>query len=263
METQSEILSAALPHGPSPGAGSWSALNPLGSWQWLPVRQLHERHRPRVLEHLLALGDSDRQLRFGQVVSDHLLGQYAARLDFRHDEVFGIFDSQLQLVAMAHLAYDDGSELAEFGVTVQAHLRGRGIGSKLFERAVTQARNRGAQAMAIHIARENSAMLAIVRRAGAQIEFDGAEATAQLELPVHTLGTHVEALMDRQAANIDYRIKMQVLRLDRLWPRRARAGRDEAAEVPTADQGASAASTAPPSTASSAASRTASSAPTN
>jgi len=233
METQSELLSAALPHGPTPGAGQRSALNPLGSWQWLPVRQLHVRHRPRVLEHLLALSDSDRQLRFGHVVSDYLLSQYVAQLDFTGDDLFGIFDSQLQLVAMAHLAFDESTQLAEFGVSVQAHLRGRGIGARLFERAVTQARNRGAQTMAIHIARDNAAMLAIVRRAGAQIEFDGAEATAQLDLPVHTLGTHVEALVDSQAADIDYRIKMQVLRLDRgwpLWPRRPRPESESTAE---------------------------------
>jgi hypothetical protein len=84
--------------------------------------------------------------------------------------------------------------------------------------------------MAIHIARENAAMLAIVRRAGAHIEFEGAEATAQLELPAHTVVTRVEALMEGQAANIDYRIKMQVLRLDRLWPRLLGADETAAAD---------------------------------
>ena len=89
--------------------------------------------------------------------------------------------------------------------------------------------------MAIHIARENAAMLAIVRRAGAHIVFDGAEATAQLDLPAHTLATQVEALVESQAANIDYRIKMQVLRLDRLWPRllRSEAAADELKDTAT------------------------------
>ena len=117
-------------------------------------------------------------------------------------------------------------------MSVHAHLRGRGLGARLFERAVTHARNRGAQAMAIHIARENAAMLAIVRRAGAQIEFEGSEATAQLELPAHTLATQLEALVESQAANIDYRIKMQVLRLDRLWPRLMRAADTPATDSP-------------------------------
>ena len=226
METQSEILAAALPHGTASGPATASHASPfgaLGSWHWLPVRQLHERHRPRVLEHLLGLSETDRHLRFGHVASDTQIGLYVAQLDFARDEIFGIFDSQLQLVAMAHLAFDAEAGLAEFGVSVQSHLRGRGIGARLFERAITQARNRGAQSMAIHIARENAAMLAIVRRAGAQVVFEGSEATAQLELPAHTLATKVEALVESQAANIDYRIKMQVLRLDRLWPRRLRS----------------------------------------
>lgn len=226
METQSEILAAALPHGTAAGSDANSHTSPfsaLGSWHWLPVRQLYERHRPRVLEHLLGLSETDRHLRFGHVASDAQISLYVAQIDFERDEVFGIFDNQLHLVATAHLAFDPEADLAEFGVSVQAHLRGRGIGARLFDRAITQARNRGAHSMAIHIARENTAMLAIVRRAGAQIVFEGSEATAQLELPAHTLATQVEALVESQAANIDYRIKMQVLRLDRLWPRLLRA----------------------------------------
>ena len=72
--------------------------------------------------------------------------------------------------------------------------------------------------MAIHIARENTAMLSIVRRAGAQISFDGPDAVAQLGLPADTLGSQIGAIVERQAADFDYRIKLQVLRLDRLWP---------------------------------------------
>ena len=223
METQSEILAAALPHRIPTAAYPASTISTLGAWQWVPVRKLHERHRPRVLEHLLSLNEADRHLRFGHVASDSQIGHYVAQLDFERDDIFGIFDSQLHLVATAHLALDAHAGLAEFGVSVQAHLRGRGIGARLFERAVTQARNRGARNMAIHIARENAAMLAIVRRAGAHIVFDGAEATAQLDLPARTLATQVEALVESQVADIDYRIKMQVLRLDRLWPRLLRS----------------------------------------
>ncbi len=236
METQTDLLNAALPPGGPGPAGVWNPLAPRAAWNWLPVRQLHPRHLPRVLAHLLALNEADRHLRFGHAASDAQIGRYVAQLDFARDEVYGIFDSQLQLVAMAHLAFDDSRHMAEFGVTVQAHLRGRGIGGRLFERAVTQARNRGTQTMAIHIARDNVAMLAIVRRAGAHIEFDGADATAQLELQSYTLATQVEALVESRAADIDYRIKMQVLRLDRLWPKMLRAEADPPAAETDAEQ---------------------------
>jgi len=219
MQSQSEALEAALPN---------AAPSPAQPWHWLPIRTLAERHRGRVTDHLLALDETDRHLRFGHVASDEQIRNYVTRLDFARDEVLGVFDDHLVLVAMAHLAFDADGGMAEFGVSVHPHLRGRGIGGRLFHRAVTHARNRGAHSMAIHIARENSAMLSIVRRAGAQISFDGSDAVAQLGLPADTLGSQIEAMVERQAADIDYRIKLQVLRLDRLWPNFLHAGQADA-----------------------------------
>ena len=209
MKSQTDHLESALPAG-EPPAGK--------PWHWLPVRTLGEHHRSRVLDHLQALNEQDRHLRFGHVASDEQIGRYVAQLDFGRDELFGVFDGSLILVAMAHLAFDSDAGLAEFGVSVFPHLRGRGIGARLFSHAVTHARNRGAHLMAIHIAHENTAMLSIVRRAGAQISFDGSDAVAQLGLPADTLGSQIEAIVERQAADFDYRIKLQVLRLDKLWP---------------------------------------------
>jgi len=48
------------------------------------------------------------------------------------------------------------------------------------------------------------------------VQFDGAEATAQLPLPQDTLATQIEELVGHQAAEVDYRFKRQVLRLDKL-----------------------------------------------
>ncbi len=219
MNPQTEQLEAALP--------TDKAMN-AKHWRWLPVRTLSERHRQRVLAHLLALDEQDRHLRFGHVASDEQLGHYVAQLNFERDQIFGVFDDQLVLVAMAHLAFDgdpDHPGMAEFGVSVHPRLRGQGIGGRLFHHAVTHARNRGAKSMAIHIARENTSMLSIVRRAGAQISFDGAEAVAHLGLPSDTLGTQIGALVESQAADLDYRIKLQVLRLDRLWPNFLHSGK--------------------------------------
>jgi hypothetical protein len=80
------------------------------------------------------------------------------------------------------------------------------------------ARNRGVGMMTIYIARDNSAMLSIVRRAGAEIRFEGSQAEARLALPEDTLGSQIEALLGHRAAEIDYQLKLHVLRLDRLWP---------------------------------------------
>jgi hypothetical protein len=36
-------------------------------------------------------------------------------------------------------------------------------------------------------------------------------------LPEDTLGSHMGAMVETQAAELDYRMKLQVLRLDRFW----------------------------------------------
>ena len=217
MTTQHESLESALPSA-RPHDAAKPGLSFGKIWRWLPIRTLSERHRPRVLAHLLALDDHDRHLRFGHVVSNEQIAQYVDHLDFGRDEVFGIFDARLRLVANSHLAFAQDHLSAEFGVSVHPRVRGRGFGGRLFEHAVMHARNRGANSMAIHLARENSAMLSIVRRSGAEVSYDGGDVMAQLKLPAETLGSQIEALVESQVADIDYRIKLQVLRLDRMWP---------------------------------------------
>jgi GNAT superfamily N-acetyltransferase len=186
--------------------------------RWVPVRTLGERHRQRAQQHLLALGDADRQRRFGHLASDERIQNYVAQIDFQRDEVFGVFDRRLQLVALAHLAFDIDS--AEFGVSVLAHKRGLGLGGRLFEHAVMHARNRGVNTLLIHMARDNTAMLAIVRKAGAQCSFQGGEGMARLQLPADTLGSQIEQMLGHQAAELDYRLKRQALRLAALAPGR-------------------------------------------
>ena len=212
MTQQTEVLEAALP----------SNAGPRPARSWVAIRNLGPRHRSRILAHLQALNSPDRLLRFGQIATDEQIKHYVDHIEFERDLVFGVFNRRLQLVAMSHLAFEPPSDqpvpAAEFGVSVLERARGRGFGVQLFDHAVTHARNRGARNLLIHIARDNSAMIGIVRRAGADIRFDGAEVTAELPLPQGTLGSHLEELVAHQAAAIDYRIKMHVLRLDKLWP---------------------------------------------
>jgi GNAT superfamily N-acetyltransferase len=188
---------------------------------WVPIRSLAQRHRPLILAHLLALGDNDRYLRFGYAASDAQVRRYVDGIDFGRDEVVGIFDEALELLAMAHLArirMDDGAApMAEFGVSVLPRARGRGWGSRLFERAVLHARNWGADTMVIHALSENTPMLRIARKAGARIERDGGEAQAMLRLPPEDASSRMDALVAQQAGEFDYQLKLQALRLQQWW----------------------------------------------
>ena len=178
----------------------------------VPIRSLGPAHRERIAAHLLALGPADRYLRFGYAASDEQVRRYAEQLNFERDEIFGIYNRRLELIAMAHLAYasaDAHSECAEFGVSVMEHARGRGYGARLFDRAAMHARNAGVRMLFIHALSENTPMLNIARRAGARVRRDGPESEAFLDLAPASLDTHMAEVVEQQFAEFDYRLKQQ------------------------------------------------------
>jgi GNAT superfamily N-acetyltransferase len=157
----------------TPSASTGSAML-AALFRWVPIRSLAARHRPRIEAHLKSLGTHDRYLRFGYPASDAQITNYVAGLDFDRDEVFGIFNRRLELIAMAHLANalpapSGVPAMAEFGVSVLSKARGRGFGARLFEHAMVHARNRGVDTLMIHALNENTAMLKIARNAGAVV----------------------------------------------------------------------------------------------
>lgn len=186
---------------------------PVPSSRLVPIRSLGAGHRSRILGHLLALDEHDRYLRFGYAASDEQVRRYVDGLDFARDEVFGIFNRALDLLAMAHLAFlphaPGAPAGAEFGVSVLKKARGRGYGARLFDRAVVHARNEGAELMFIHALSENTAMIRIARNAGATLEREGSETGAYLRLPPATLDSRVGEMVDEQVAQADYRLKKQ------------------------------------------------------
>jgi GNAT superfamily N-acetyltransferase len=192
----------------SRSAGSGATARP----SWVPIRSLAERHRARIAFHLLSLDESDRYLRFGFPATDEQIQRYVGSLDFERDEVFGIFNRRLELIAMAHLAYlpvsGDAVATAEFGVSVIKRARGRGYGARLFEHAVLHARNRGCERLFIHALSENTAMLKIARNAGAVVERDGPESEAWLKLPPDSLSSQVGEMVGQRVAEFDYRLKV-------------------------------------------------------
>ena len=192
-------------------------------WAWVPIRSLGPRQRSRIAAHLLALNETDRYLRFGYPATDAQLSKYVDLLDFERDEIFGIFNRKLELIAMAHLAYAVNNEaahkaeMAEFGVSVLAGARGRGYGARLFDRATLHARNRNVKTLFIHALSENVAMLRIARQAGALVERDGSESEAWLKLPPDTIATQLEAAVEERAAELDYQFKVQAHRVHELF----------------------------------------------
>ncbi len=197
----------------SVATGTWSTSGSLSaSGGWIPIRSLSPRHKPRILKHLLSLGPEDRYLRFGYPATDEQIGRYVADLNFGRDEIFGVFNRRLELVAMAHLAFSvdpQWATCAEFGVSVASRQRGKGLGARLFKHAVMHARNEGVSMIFIHALSENVAMLKIARHAGATVQRDGSESEAYLSLPEATLDSQLSGLMQEQMAELDYQLKIQ------------------------------------------------------
>jgi RimJ/RimL family protein N-acetyltransferase len=180
------------------------------------------RHRERIATHLKSLDPSDRYLRFGHATSDEQIDRYVATLDFDRDEVFGIFNRRLSLIAVAHVAYASEPQLpgqpamVEFGVSVAKKARGRGYGKHLFKQAMLHARNRGIDTLFIYALSENAAMIHIARAEGARVERDGPDSQAWLKLPPGSFGSQLDEMFGRQAAELQYGLRRQARKLDGL-----------------------------------------------
>lgn len=178
----------------------------------VPIREIGPRYREQIARHLLALEPRDRYLRFGFAANDRQIRQYVDGLDFERDRMFGIFNRKLELIAMTHLAYPadlTSAGFAEFGVSVSHHVRGRGYGSRLFERAAIHAVNDGVKTLYIHALSENTAMLRIARNAGAVIERAGSESEAHVKLPEASFRSRLDELVSDQFAQVDYLLKSE------------------------------------------------------
>ena len=197
---------AGRPEGQSPASHTPIAV---------PIRSIGPSQRPRIAEHLLGLDATDRYLRFGYAASDEQILRYVENLDFDRDDIFGIFNRKLELIAMAHLALASDAQLqscAEFGVSVAASTRGRGFGTRLFERAVMHARNDGIQLLFIQALSENAAMLKIARKAGARVENHGSESEAFLRLAAPDFDSRMTEFVHDRIGETDYRLKEQAKR---------------------------------------------------
>ncbi len=195
---------------------------PLPDAARLPVlvRELSSADRERLLTHFLALDEDDRLLRFGQIVPDHVIENYVQNLNFTSDTVFGVFGNSLELLGVGHLAYlpaEGEKRTAEFGVSVLESARGRGIGSKLFERAAMRSRNTRVSVLYMHCLSRNSRMMHIARKSGMKIEYAYGEADAYLSLPPADQTSIMAEMLQEQAAVFDYAIKRQAHRASQVF----------------------------------------------
>jgi len=183
------------------------------------VKQLAERDRRRMLKHFLGLDDSDRLLRFGSILHDERVQAYVDGIDFHRDAVYGVYNRVFKLVAVGHLAFAPKEKIsageaattkdriAEFGVSVSASARGKGVGSKLFERAAIHCRNSDVDTLYMHCLSSNQTMMHIAKKAGMEIQRERGEADAYLRLLPANPASMLQEAIEEQVATIDYNFK--------------------------------------------------------
>lgn len=171
----------------------------------VPVKQLSAASREKLVRHFERLKPDDQRLRFGISQSPESIRSYVDQINFGRDALFGVYDDELELAGVAHVAMD--KDTAEFGVSVLSSHRGKGIGSALFERAHAFARNHFIHTLYVHCLTENKAMMHIARKAGMLIKTDSGESDAWLELPLMDAATLASEMFAEQVAVLDYSLK--------------------------------------------------------
>ena len=169
------------------------------------IRELSRLERAALEQHFVSLGSDDRRLRFGVPMSDSALRDYAARIDFERDAVFGVSGDDLRLLGVAHLARAAGH--AGLGVSVLEQARGRGLGGALLARAHLRARNWGVRALFMHCLAENAAMMYLARKQGMAIVTEAGETDAWLGLPPADAGSHFGEVFEQRVALFDHALK--------------------------------------------------------
>lgn len=145
-----------------------------------PTR-LGESDRPATLAHFLRLSEADRHMRFLQVMPDHAIEAYVAKIDFSKAVCFGIFDAQDRLVAFAEaIPYRAGDQhLAEAAFSTDDGWRRSGLARKLCESLGECAVTLGIDRVVLHCHRRNASMRAMLRAIDAVTSFDDGDLEAE------------------------------------------------------------------------------------
>ena len=147
------------------------------------VRQLRPSDLPRFREHLLRLDAESRRDRFNGLTDDEFITTYADRCFRDGTTVIGyVEDDRVLGAAELHERPDDDEPTAEIAFSVERGLQNRGIGGRLFQRLIGNARGLGYTRLRVTTHPQNAAMKALARRFNATITFEAGETVGIIDL---------------------------------------------------------------------------------
>ena len=147
-------------------------------------RQLRPSDQPRFRDHLLRLDAASRRDRFNGHVDDAFIAAYVRRSFAEGTSVVGYVEGDRVLgAAELHERPEEAQPTAEIAFSVERPLQRRGIGGRLFERLIEQARGFGYARLLVTTHPDNLAMRTLARRHDAHLAFEDGEAVGMIELP--------------------------------------------------------------------------------
>jgi RimJ/RimL family protein N-acetyltransferase len=159
-------------------------------------RKLLPTEVAQLRRHLLRLTPDERRMRFQGGVADASIERLCGQIDWFRTVVVGHFvDGRLRGAAHSVLDRSLCPHAVEVAVTVETAWQGRGVGTELTRRAITTARNRGAQRLIMLCLVENRPMRQIARKLESALHFEGGTIEADLGLRRATPWTLLEELV--------------------------------------------------------------------
>ncbi|WP_113911857.1 GNAT family N-acetyltransferase [Roseovarius dicentrarchi] len=148
------------------------------------IRKLWKGDVPELKQHLLRLDTMTRYSRFGALVSDDFVANYAEGAIAADKLVFGVFfDGHIRAIGELMGLFKSWPNDAEFALSVEAEWQNRGIGTMLFARLVTASQNRGVKSLQGLFFHENDKMQRIVARHHPQISRNSGQIEARFDPP--------------------------------------------------------------------------------
>ncbi len=148
------------------------------------VRTLSQQEElPLLRDHLLRLDRISRRDRFHGFMDDSFIERYAEKCADDGTIIIAYFDAGVvRGAAELHPPDQSPDSLPEIAFSVEASVRRRGVGTRLFEKLIAEARGKGYQSLRITTGAQNEAMRALANKFGAHLTFQHGESTGVIDL---------------------------------------------------------------------------------
>jgi acetyltransferase len=157
----------------------------------LTIRELRRADAPLVQAFVRRLSAESRRRRFFAPINELTPGQLervttGARAD---DLNLAAFDAGGRIVGLAQYAIEEGAS-AEFGVVVEDALQRSGLGTRLVQRLLESARERGLAALSGLVLYDNWPMLGLAVKLGFVLAKDRDPGLTRVEMPLAEHAVH-------------------------------------------------------------------------